>query len=293
MMPLLNRVLTSVPVFPGKARLAETLGGLGARWGDGLAVAQPASGVRLEVDLRDRIQRQMWGACFEPHVRACIEALLGPGEVFLDVGANIGYHAAIAAQLVGPRGTVHAFEADGELHRRLEHNLAAFPWATAHACAVWDVSGSLVFERSPDPTESGWGTLAAVWDRGTGERSTVRATSLDDWMDAAHPPAVRMIKIDAEGAEMAILRGATRLLKRFSPALILEANDILLRRAGTSAADIAAHLAAAGYRNWLLERRQLAHWDANARDTFADVLAVPHARVDETLAALRHAGWKA
>jgi len=100
---------------------------------------------------------------------------------------------------------------------RLESNLKAFPQAHALNFAVWDRGGSLFFERSSVAQESGWGTITDVRSLGAGEQVTVRATSLDGWKRDSDTAAIRVIKVDAEGSELGILRGA----KRVSPVPIV------------------------------------------------------------------------
>jgi len=82
-----------------------------------------------------------------------------PGDVYLDVGAHVGFHAVFAAHRVGPEGYVFAFEADPRIYNRLTRNLSQFRWAQAVNAAVWDRTGSLAFERSFNKQESGWGIV--------------------------------------------------------------------------------------------------------------------------------------
>jgi len=159
----------------------------------------------------------MWCGSYEPHVTRCLKAILGQGDVFVDVGANIGYHSFFAAGVVGKNGKVFSFEPDPGVYVRLESNLKAFPQAHALNFAVWDRGGSLFFERSSVAQESGWGTITDVRSLGAGEQVTVRATSLDGWKRDSDTAAIRVIKVDAEGSELGILRGA----KRVSPVPIV------------------------------------------------------------------------
>jgi|GEM_PF-4406551 len=57
-----------------------------------------------------KIAKSVYCGCFDYEIRRLIENYLKPGDVFLDVGANMGYFTAVAANVVGPQGQVHSFE---------------------------------------------------------------------------------------------------------------------------------------------------------------------------------------
>src|SRR5258706_9866842 len=148
--------------IPGQGRIADAVGKLAGWVGGGRAIASPWPGVRFEVDMNDRIQRQMWAGVYEQHVRQCFDVLLQPGDGYVDVGAHIGYHAVAAAHRVGAGGRVTAFEADPAIYNRLARNLAQFPWAQAVHAAVWHSSGMLTLEKSSNNDEAGCGTRTSV-----------------------------------------------------------------------------------------------------------------------------------
>jgi FkbM family methyltransferase len=288
----ISRLLFRVPPFPGKGRVANALAKYVARRQGGRGFCAPGDGARFEVELSDRIAREMWGGCYEPHVRRCLEALLRPGDTFLDVGAHIGYLTVVGACRVGESGKVFAFEADPGLYRKLARNIDQFPWVRALHAAVWETSGNLLFERSSFADESGWGTLAAVRDLGRGEHVAVEAISLDDWRARSPVEAIQAIKIDAEGSELAILRGARQTLERFRPILILEMNDILLRKAGASSTDLADFLIRRNYQLFSLSWLRFERWNAKVHTEFSDVLCLPADQAGLALQALHRAGFK-
>lgn len=287
----LSAALFALPPFPGKFRLVDAFGKLASRMGDAHTVFSVLRGVRLEVDLRDRIQRHMWGGCYEPHVRKCCEALLTAGDVFLDIGAHIGYHTLFAACLVGPQGKVFAFEPDPVLHATLAHNASQFSWVVTLPYAVWESSRTLTFERSSFASESGWGTLCTVRDLRKGEHAAVKAVSLDDWIAEFPLGAIDVIKVDAEGSEMAILTGARDTLNRFRPIIVVEVNDILLREAGSSGAELAEHLISQHYRLYGLSWHRLKEWEPRGGSGFGEVICIPEEEAEHKLAVLRAAGF--
>jgi FkbM family methyltransferase len=277
---------------PGQGRLVDGLGRLACWVGGDQAVASPWPGVRFETDLTDRIQRQMWASVYEPHVRECFSAILEPGAVYFDVGAHIGFHAVFAEHRVGQRGRAFAFEADPRVYERLARNLSQFPWARAVNAAVWDRTGSLTFERSSTKSESGWGSVSAVRDFGTGEHVEVASVALDDWFRDVQLERCDAIKLDAEGSELAVLRGARSLLEKFRPSLILEINNTLLEQGGISSLSVANFLLEREYRLFWLEFRRLEPWDASKHMDFCEALCLPGERAAEILKLLSKKGFE-
>jgi FkbM family methyltransferase len=277
--------------LPGQGRLVDALGRIAGWMGGGRAVVTPWPGVRFEADLTDRIQRQMWAGTYEPHVRACFEALLEPGDVYIDVGGHIGYHAVAAAHRVGPGGRVFAFEADPMMAERLARNLSQFSWAQATQAAVWDHSGTLTFARSPVAEESGWGTLSAVRDFGSGEHVEVCAVSIDDFCRDSRVARWDAMKLDAEGSELAVLEGAINSLEEFQPAMMIEINGILLAQAGISSSQVAEFLDARKYRLFDLSFQRLETWNPAKHGQFSDTLCLPEGKLDAALERLAHAGF--
>jgi FkbM family methyltransferase len=176
------------------------------------------------------------------------------------------------------------------IYERLQENVSAFPWASA--VGQGKHGGRLSFERASDTGESGWGTLTLVRRRGEGQIIDVAATSLDDWMAANSVRELRGIKIDAEGSEYAILKGASRLLDQMRPFLVLEMNDILLRQAGASAAELAGELRRFDYVLFGLAYPCLEKLDARTTSAASDVLAIHRAGMDTDIASLRAAGFR-
>jgi len=276
---------------PGQGRLVDALGKLAGWIGGDCAVATPWPGVRLETDLTDRIQRQMWAGMYEPHVTACFDALMEPGDVYFDVGGHIGYHAVAAAHRVGSAGRVFAFEADPVVFERLAGNLEQFSWAQATCSAVWDHTGTLTFARSPVAEESGWGTLSDVHDFGSREHVRVRAVSLDDWCRLANVTRWNAMKLDAEGSEFSVLQGAKEALEKFRPFIVIEMNGILLQQAGHSSTQVADFLAERNYRLFTLSYRRLELRAAPLHGEFSDTLCIPEEHAERALERLRRAGF--
>jgi FkbM family methyltransferase len=280
------------PLFPGKVRMTNALARIAAITSAGWGTCSLGDGATIRVNLNDRIERQMWGGCYEPHVQQCLRVLLSPGDVFIDIGAHIGYHAVLGASLVRSSGAVFAFEADPENFARLRDHLRPFPWGTPVNKAVCSSSVSVVFERSSQPGESGWGTLTIVRDLESGDHFVVETLSLDEWSSKSGVGSVSAMKIDAEGSEVSILRGGERFLRRMRPAVIIEANDVLLRQAQTSALELTEILRGTAYELYELDGAFLKLLLPGLSPRRNELLGVPSERAKATLELFQRSGFR-
>jgi FkbM family methyltransferase len=187
-------------------------GPLRGRWFILGAAAGPAGGASI-----------LAGRC-EPEQTAAVAASLRPGDVFFDVGANVGYYTLLAADRVGPAGRVVAFEPVirnlSFLHRHLERNRVANVTVLPFACAA--ESGYAHFERGD--------TVATGHLAGGGRRAGTLVHTIT--VDAAAQllglvPTI--LKVDVEGAEEDVLRGAARTLRTARPRIFLSIHSGALR----------------------------------------------------------------
>ncbi len=185
-------------------------------------------GAAIHVDSADLIGRTILvSGRWEPSVGTCVQALLRPGDSFLDVGANIGYYTLLAARCVGAGGFVRAFEPSLTLWMALRANLAANGLADdiALRVAVLDKDGSVVVLEGPAAnrgvTRVVGADQAAAGQAGFG--SAVAAVPLDVAAAGLPPYRPLTIKMDIEGAERAASEGLERLVAAVEEvALIIE-----------------------------------------------------------------------
>ena len=164
-----------------------------------------------------------WLGTFERAEQDVFTRTIRPGDVVYDLGANVGFYTLLAAKLAGPTGRVVAFEPVprnlGYLRRHLALNHCED--VTVVAAAVSDRSGTARFRDGPAHTV---GTLAT--DGGSEGVYVVDVVALDNYTGA---PAPRVIKIDVEGAEADVLRGAHRVLRTVRPIVLLSTHSTALR----------------------------------------------------------------
>lgn len=148
-----------------------------------------------------------------------LRQILGPGDVVVEVGANIGPHTLFFARAAGPTGEVLAFEPQRMVHQLLCANMALNSVTnvrTFHA-ALSETEGWLPVPRVDYGRENNFGGMGL--DRGLpGEEVQVHK------LDSFKFPRLKLIKIDVEGMEEKVLRGARATLERHRPFLYVE-ND--------------------------------------------------------------------
>ncbi|MBX3155594.1 MAG: FkbM family methyltransferase [Deltaproteobacteria bacterium] len=208
----------------------------------GREVALPVPGGAVRVDLGDwtSIVMLRLGA-WEPHLLGLARTLVRPGAVAIDVGAHAGAWTLLLGSLVGPTGRVIAYE--------------PYPPSAARARAAIEAAdlrdrvqllASAAGERAGAGTLHGAGDAmlcTLVPDATASAICTVTITTLDELpLDRAD-----VVKIDTEGYELAVLRGARALLARSDPSLIVELHAAQLAAQGLSIADVVEELRAQGF----------------------------------------------
>lgn len=166
-----------------------------------------------------------WG-CYphQIHEDTLIPSLLKEGEVVFDVGANIGYTAVLFSRAVGSKGHVYAFEPARRCATLLRENTAGATNVTVVEEGVSDRTGTLLFEEHATLDTSRI-ALDAGQSGGLQEGYAVPVVSLDGFVSSSGARVPQMIKVDVEGHEPAVFRGAAGLLRDTSPMLYFEALD--------------------------------------------------------------------
>ncbi len=187
-------------------------------------------GLSWNLDLKEGIDLSIYlFGQFEREVAAAYRRLLRPGSVVLDVGANVGAHSLPMAQLCGDRGAVHAFEptvfaleklrANRALNSELEAQLfihhallddgkqAPPPVAIPSS---WELSGREGGARHPQHG----GAFKAI--------GSARQQTLDQFVAEQGLSCIDLIKLDVDGNELPVLRGAAITLEKYAPPILME-----------------------------------------------------------------------
>ncbi len=180
-----------------------------------------AAGLSLLVD--PRYEAQYAAGLHENTILERLAVHLCPGDTFYDVGAHIGFVTLIAARLVGFHGKVFAFEADPENSARTgDHaQMNSLPQIEVIRSGVWSECTELSFARAADASSRNTGAIAQPGENSdVGQVISIPAVTLDRFAEEHRAPNV--IKIDVEGAEGAVLKGAEAVFREAKPILICE-----------------------------------------------------------------------
>ncbi|MDN3565215.1 FkbM family methyltransferase [Paeniroseomonas aquatica] len=188
--------------------------------GQGRAVALTHRGHKIFLDTRDLglTPHIATHGIWEAEVEAVLVRLLRPGQQVAEVGANMGYHTLAMAEAVGTAGRLDCFEANPAVLPLLRATLAVNGLeerVRLHPVAALEAAGSVEF--TSDPEHIGSGHLAFEGEAANySRRALVPAVTLDAAL--ADGPPLDLLRMDAEGSEPQVLRGARALLAR-SPGL--------------------------------------------------------------------------
>jgi FkbM family methyltransferase len=202
---------------------------------------------------------------FDWRVIAIAGAVLRPGDIAVEVGANVGTETVALADLVGTQDKVFAIEPlPSNLERlRTLNDASGLRQVEVLPYAVSDSIGVVRFSPPADRAHSGIGHIVG---RDEAEALSIEVPcSTVDTLVGDHGP-IRLMCIDVEGAELGVLRGGRVCLTRDHPVLILEACAPHLRRFGYGLADLHAELRSQGYRVYQVTKLGLSEPDLRSDD---------------------------
>jgi FkbM family methyltransferase len=163
---------------------------------------------------------------YEPALTQSFLRLVQPGQVVADVGMHLGYFTTLFALLVGPQGEVHAFEPTPSTREIAAQNVSRFAQIQVHPEAMWSAAQELTFKDFGIQwmafNSLGRPRLDAAQPAATEYR--VQTTTLDRFRQSIARP-LSLVKIDAESAELEILKGAEKMLAEDRPIITLEVGD--------------------------------------------------------------------
>jgi FkbM family methyltransferase len=247
-----------------------------------VVVKEIAPGVRLFLDLSDHvIGLNILRGQYEQSEVAFARSVLKPGDVAIDVGAHVGFFTMQMAAAVGPAGRVYAFEpfdANADLLNRSITENHYDDRVLFKRAAVGASSGSALLTFPVETLNSGGAYLLrdGTTPLAGNVKKEVPVVALDA-LDIRRP--VRFIKMDVEGAEPQVVRGAERILKEDHPTILSELHHVQLDRAsGVTAGEFLAQLSALGYCAHAIAHGTIgAPVDGAAADAVMSVAFVPSA----------------
>jgi FkbM family methyltransferase len=189
------------------------------------------NGYSMTLDMRDPVisSTLLKTRSWEPYETRLMSQVLEPGDTFIDIGAHIGYYSLLAAQRVGPRGRVLAFEPAPDNYALLKRNVAQNRLTRiihTENCALASQPGELTLHLSAhnNGDHRVYATDRAddkIFNNSRRRRQVrVPAISLDAFLPEKFPGIIDVIKMDVQGAEMSALQGMQRILEQ-NPDIVL------------------------------------------------------------------------
>lgn len=207
--------------------------------------------IRLRLFTDSKLCEFIFKSSFELSERIFVQKYLRPGDVFIDVGANIGLFSMIAAREVGPKGQVHAFEPSKETWRRLCQNVRInnFGNVVCVHSGLSETAGILELLKSTEGYDA-WNSFGKPIKGLNFRTEKVEVHTLDKYVaDHDLTERVGLIKIDVEGWETRVLAGASNLLSHnCAPDLLVEFSDKTLKLAGSSYQELYQNISQYGYK---------------------------------------------
>jgi FkbM family methyltransferase len=246
------RLLRANPSFfvrkASKKLLVESSRLMGKPWG---TVLKRCNGVQFECSLdADATIREMWFGAYELDETELLRRFLKPGDVFVDVGANIGYFSFVAASCVGSAGQIHLATLNPDYRFILNQ------------CALGEADGTATVQVT-SIQNIGWSTMVPNFmpPERVAYQVEVPVRRLDDYIAQQQLERIAMIKIDVEGFEYPVLKGLGSYLAQAEPGtkplLLVEVCPAAHRLLGHSVHELFAYLARfmyCGYRTWNLRK---------------------------------------
>jgi FkbM family methyltransferase len=242
-------------------------------------------GIQWELDLSQGIDFSIFLLrSFEPETAACYTREVAKGSTVLDIGANIGAHSLKLAKLVGAAGRVICYEptdyAFGKLRRNFELNPTLRLRATCLQAFLADKDAGV----RPDTIPSSWSLAKQTMDKvhpvhcGTyNSLEKAKTTTVVESLKECGVEKVDFIKLDVDGFELPVLRGAESMLKRDRPRILMEFAPYIYPEHGYTLQDLAGFLRGLGYECQDLRGRQLRNFGTSAISArgSVNVLMVP------------------
>lgn len=217
------------------------------------------------LDLKEGIDFAIWlMGYFELSTVNAYKRIIRPGDVVLDIGANIGAHTLPMAKLVGDTGKIVAFEPTNYAFEKLKENSRLNPDLMGRIMANQVM---LVGSKNSNPASPALPDIYSSWplietegahDLHQGRlMSTSRATTetLDSYFESNPVKRIDCIKVDIDGYECEMFKGAINTLKRWRPKIIMELMPYGLEEHGGSLEELVNIIVELGYAIYTLDEK--------------------------------------
>lgn len=212
------------------------------------------TGLSFQLYPEGQIAEFLYTMDFEHDLLTIVDRYLRPKMNVVDVGANIGLYSVIAAQKIGPHGRVWAFEPAQDSVKRLKANLAAngIRTVTTERIGLTDRDDITLTIFNEEGHGDGYRFTSrkqeALQPAQVKKQGRVKAMTLDTYLAGVGSPKIDLLKVDVEGSELEVLKGARQTLIRQKNILVVfESAPIGLKRAGHSQTELHSFMKSLGF----------------------------------------------
>jgi FkbM family methyltransferase len=244
-------------------------------------------GSSFSIPRADEIAERIATQKYETDVVRFFQRVLTARAIAFDLGAHCGYFSLLMREGVGPEGEVHSFEPSPATFRRLSANIRRNHFENVHArqSAVGAQDGRIIL-NAYNGERAAYSTLGTPpFPDSIGVE--VPMTSLDQYAEQQSITQIDLLKMDVEGSELEVLKGAARLLAKCAlKIMVFEVNDIRLASRATTSAALLGHLKTLNYALYDLDEqgRLRPAKQKNTYDYQNLVAVAPGTQVDACLA---------
>ena len=203
------------------------------------------------------LSRLIWNK-FEKDETDYMCKVLKKGDVFIDVGSNIGLFSLIASKIVGDKGKVICFEPSPLTYTRLKENVTInnFNNLDVRNLGLSDSIGELTFYVSNNGYDA-WNSFSPSADNKLELSIKVPVSTLDFELNEIDKSKIKLVKIDVEGWEKFVLQGAKDFLINFNPIVMVEFTEQNTFNSGYPVHDIYDIMNSYGYTWYRLQKGEL------------------------------------
>jgi FkbM family methyltransferase len=240
------------------------------------------NGVKMKLDISNFVDHALYFGIGDPGFEK-LKRMVKPGWVILDIGANIGATVLRFAQLA-PKGRVIGFEPNKKSFARLTENIGLNDRGniSVHNTGLGEKAEELRL-FVVDETNPGMNRILNEPDATANALAfeTIRVERLDDFIDIEKLERTDLVKIDVEGFEHNVLKGADRLLSSFRPLLFIEIDDDNLLQNKSSARELVSLLMNQGYQVFIADPWKPIDEKYDFSHCHFDILCVHNSRLAE------------
>ena len=209
--------------------------------------------VAFDIDLDlDPVMRAMYFGAYQMPIASFLKKHLKKGDIFIDVGANIGYISVYAMGLIGQTGQVHAFEPVPQYFEKLNNVQKNNPDYRLYInrVALGECEGTSRIDVT-NVSNIGWNTMVPGFmsEQTIKENIEISVTTLDNYLFANGIDRVHLVKIDVEGFEFPVIKGFQKYLQTAEelPILLVEVAPAAYDKLNTSINKFANFMNDLGY----------------------------------------------